>query len=183
MNGPWYKSSLIKKSDTLFEGIIYDENSVPLGNQEYNVNFGDSDLTWVTTAVYNCGSIRYYYDWIFVRRYVSIEPTINKIHEISVAPDIKPESCPNPLNIKSQGVFPAAILGTEDFDGTQVDPASVRLVGLAPAPSAIEDVATPFKPFTGKENVLDCNGDGPDGHIDLTWSSTLRKFSKQLSLL
>ncbi|HUW20871.1 MAG TPA: PASTA domain-containing protein, partial [Sedimentisphaerales bacterium] len=30
--------------------------------------------------------------------------------------DIKPGSCPNPLNVGSRGVIPAAVLGAEDFD-------------------------------------------------------------------
>ncbi|MHC4258556.1 MAG: right-handed parallel beta-helix repeat-containing protein [Planctomycetota bacterium] len=35
---------------------------------------------------------------------------------IPVAVDIKPQSCPNRLNVKSKGVFDVAILGTNDFD-------------------------------------------------------------------
>jgi len=75
--------------------------------------------------------------------------------------DIKPQSCPNPFNVKSKGVFPVAILGTEDFDVTQVDPASIRLEGVAPLRWALEDVATP------KEDDI-CNPAGEDGYTDLT---------------
>jgi hypothetical protein len=57
--------------------------------------------------------------------------------------DIKPESCPNPLNTKSQGVLPVAILGTADFDVNTIDAASIRLAGVAPVRSTVEDVATP----------------------------------------
>jgi len=41
--------------------------------------------------------------------------------------DIKPDSCVNPLNPKSQGVLPVAILGTESFDVKTIDPRSIRL--------------------------------------------------------
>jgi hypothetical protein len=83
--------------------------------------------------------------------------------------DIKPGSCPNPLNVKSKGVVPVAILGTEDFDVYQIDPASVRLEGAAPLRSALEDVATPLEPFTGKADCFeDCFVEGPDGYTDLT---------------
>ncbi|MFQ5803665.1 MAG: hypothetical protein ACE5JQ_12280 [Candidatus Methylomirabilales bacterium] len=83
--------------------------------------------------------------------------------------DIKPQSCPNPLNCKGKGVLPVAILGTADFDVTEVDPASVRLEGVPPLRSALEDVATPFDPFTGKEDCSDdCTDKGPDGFLDLT---------------
>lgn len=40
--------------------------------------------------------------------------------------DIKPQSCPNPINVKSRGVLPVAILGTAEFDVTTIDPASIR---------------------------------------------------------
>ena len=29
-------------------------------------------------------------------------------------------------------------------------------------------MATPFEPFTGKEDAYDCNEYGPDGYLDLT---------------
>lgn len=39
--------------------------------------------------------------------------------------DIKPGSDRNPINLKSKGVIPVAILTTDDFDATTVDPLSV----------------------------------------------------------
>ncbi len=87
---------------------------------------------------------------------------------IKVAVDIHPQSCPNPLNVGSQGVLPAAILGTATFDVTQMDVATVRLEGVPPLRSALEDVATPFVPFTGKKKDSDCTAEGPDGLLDLT---------------
>lgn len=90
--------------------------------------------------------------------------------EVVVYVDIKPGSCPNPLNLKSQGVLPVAILGTADLDVTKIDPASIRLVigetEVAPIRSSIEDVATPFTDeITSCES---CTDSGPDGHMDLT---------------
>jgi hypothetical protein len=46
--------------------------------------------------------------------------------EISVTVDIKPGSFPNSINPKSNGVIPVAILTTDTFDATTVDPLSVR---------------------------------------------------------
>jgi hypothetical protein len=40
--------------------------------------------------------------------------------------DIKPGSDANPINLKSKGVIPVAILMTEDFDALTVDADSVR---------------------------------------------------------
>ena len=89
----------------------------------------------------------------------------NGIVEITVAIDIKPGSCPNPLNIKSKGVLPVAILGTDDFDVTTIDPASIRLAGVAPIRSSIEDVSTPL---LEKQDECDCITEGKDGIDDLT---------------
>jgi hypothetical protein len=46
--------------------------------------------------------------------------------EIAVKIDIKPGSFPNSINPKSNGVIPGAILTTDTFDATTVDPLSVR---------------------------------------------------------
>ena len=40
--------------------------------------------------------------------------------------DIKPDSTPNSINPKSNAVIPVAILTTDTFDATTVDPLSVR---------------------------------------------------------
>jgi hypothetical protein len=45
---------------------------------------------------------------------------------IPVTLDIKPGSFPNSINPKSNGVIPVAILTTDTFDATTVDPLSVR---------------------------------------------------------
>jgi len=81
-----------------------------------------------------------------------------------VAVDIKPGSCPNPLNVKSSGVLPVAILGTADYDVTTIDPTSIRLAGVEPLRSGYEDVAAPL-PDT---NDCNCTTAGPDGYLDLT---------------
>jgi len=94
--------------------------------------------------------------------------TLIRDEVFDAAVDIKPQSCPNPLNGKSNGVLPVAVLGTVDFDVSQIDPASVRLEGVAPLRWSIEDVATPFEPFTGKEDRFDCTDYGADGFDDLT---------------
>lgn len=94
---------------------------------------------------------------------------------IPVAVDVHPQSCPNPLNVKSRGVFPAAIVGTDQFDVTQVDPTTVKLEGVSALRFALEDVTAPFTPVTGKQDCqADCAKSGPDGMTDLTL-----KFSTQ----
>jgi hypothetical protein len=82
-----------------------------------------------------------------------------------VAFDIKPQSCPNPLNIKNRGVLPAAILGAFNFDVSTLDTSSLRLNGVSPIRSNTEDVATPVPEGSDPCN---CTGEGPDGYPDLT---------------
>jgi hypothetical protein len=83
--------------------------------------------------------------------------------------DIKPASCPNPLNFVSKGVLPVAVLGTEDFDVTIIDPSTILLTvedvegGVAPIRWSYEDVATPF---IGE--LCDCHDLNGDGYMDLT---------------
>lgn len=91
--------------------------------------------------------------------------------------DIKPGTCPNPLNVKSKGVLPVAIMGTAAFDVTQVAPDTLRLElkngdangGIAPLQWAFTDVGEPYMPYMGKEDCeLDCAGCScPDEIMDL----------------
>jgi len=94
---------------------------------------------------------------------------------ITVPVDIKPGGCENPLNVKSKGVLPVAILGTADFDVTTIDRASIRMVtdpadtdGLAPIRSRVEDVATPPAAVPACPNTCSDAETGPDGYPDLT---------------
>jgi hypothetical protein len=89
--------------------------------------------------------------------------------EIEVPVYIKPGSCPNPLNIKSKGVLPVAILGTPDFDVNTIDVNSIILNGVTPIRSAYEDVTAP-----SELEPCDCESLDPDSFEDL-----VLKFDKQ----
>jgi hypothetical protein len=79
--------------------------------------------------------------------------------------DIKPTSCPNPINPASRGVLPVAILGDETLDVNEIDVSSVQLEGVSPERSSVEDVAAPVGEIVEE---CDCTTDGPDGFDDLT---------------
>jgi len=77
-----------------------------------------------------------------------LETVTGEIYQlVPVVVDIKPGSDTNPVNVKSRGVLPVALLGSEDFDVRTVDPASIRLAGVAPLRSAYEDVGAPGEPL------------------------------------
>jgi hypothetical protein len=82
---------------------------------------------------------------------------------LGVSFDIHPQSCPNPLNVRSRGVLPVAILGTDDFNVGDIDRSTLRLEGMAPKMMAFGDVATPFE-----GEPCDCHELGLDGYMDLT---------------
>jgi len=93
-----------------------------------------------------------------------------------VSVDIKPGSCPNPVNVKNKGVLPAAILGTAEFDVTTIDPASVKLAGVGAIRSSFEDVAT----LLADPNDCECTELGPDGFMDLTLKFTSQQILEAL---
>ena len=89
----------------------------------------------------------------------------NQIITISISVDIKPQSCPNPLNTKSKGVLPVAILGSQNLDVSSIDPGSVNLAGISPIRWSIDDVSSPV---LNSQNACDCTNEGADGFDDLT---------------
>ncbi|MFQ6009440.1 MAG: T9SS type A sorting domain-containing protein, partial [Candidatus Zixiibacteriota bacterium] len=142
---------------------------------------GDTDID---LAVAN-----YYSDNVSILYNLTYTPSDTLIIDL----DIKPGSCPNPLNIKHKGMYawtedketenpiaasmtspydtdkrgavvPVAILGTEDFDVADIDVATVELEGVGPIRWNYEDVATPVDDTT----ACACTTLGPDGFDDLT---------------
>jgi len=103
--------------------------------------------------------------------YGTVTATLTYDYTPVVQIDIKPTSCPNPFNVKSKGVLPVAILGTDELDVITIDPLTITLAGVAPLRSAYEDVATPV-PADAEQ--CDCTTEGPDGYLDLTL-----KFDRQ----
>lgn len=101
---------------------------------------------------------------------------------IDVAVDIKPTSCPNPINIGSKGVQPLAILGMSGFDVSKIDPTTVRLEGVSPLRWSLEDVATPYLPIVGKQGPLACNQLSGDGYMDLVFHFDSEALSAALKL-
>jgi hypothetical protein len=83
---------------------------------------------------------------------------------IEVAVDIKPQLCPNPLNVKSKGVFDVAVLGSYDFDVRDIDVSTITLEGVAPIRSRCKDETGPV--VAGQE--CECSPKKKDGFLDLT---------------
>ena len=116
--------------------------------------------------------------WIGARQYSGhrcfFDGIIDEVHIsnfagiIPVNIDIKPGSFPNAINLGSHGLIPVAILSSEDFDATTVNPETVRLAG--------QNVAV-----RGKGNKLmaheeDVNG---DGKVDLVVQLETQNFTPE----
>ncbi len=108
--------------------------------------------------------------------------------------DIKPGSCPNPLNCNSNGAVPIALVGSDSLDVTQVDLSSLQLCRKdgeggcvsplegPPGPhSTIDDVASPFD---GDSQDPDPNAccpyripprSGSDTSAGTSWRSSIRR--------
>ncbi|HEG43965.1 MAG TPA: DUF3466 family protein, partial [Phycisphaerales bacterium] len=142
----------------VFHAFLYNEDE---GMLDLN-NLIPSDSGWVLERAYDInfsGQIVGYGEIDGERRAFLMTPVT-----ITVAVDIKPGGCPNPVNVKSKGVLPVAILGSADFDTATIDPASIELAGVRPIRSSIEDVAGP----AAETSDCNCGEDGPDGIDDLT---------------
>jgi len=76
---------------------------------------------------------------------VTVTTTVSTIPQL----DIKPGSCSNPVNARSRGRLPVAIVGGSGFDVTEIDLSTIALVGaddearVYPVRSSVEDVAAP----------------------------------------
>ncbi|MHC4148287.1 MAG: LamG domain-containing protein, partial [Planctomycetota bacterium] len=153
-----------------------EENStvcVPLKRSEHSlllgVQTGDPHGNYMDGAI---DDVRIY------NRALSAEE-IEQIYEEGlpgVAVDIRPESCPNPLNLKSSGILPVAVLGAEDFDVYDIDPVSVRLAGVAAIRHGYEDAAGPVV----DGNECECTTEGSDGYDDLTLKFRTREIVREL---
>ncbi|MCH8913279.1 MAG: hypothetical protein IIA33_06880 [Planctomycetes bacterium] len=95
---------------------------------------------------------------------------------IEVPLDIKPGSCPNPMNTHSNGVVPVSVLGTDTFDASEIIISTVQIcradgVGSCVSPnegppgphSVLDDTGTPFE-----GELCSCHELAGDGLIDLS---------------
>ncbi len=86
---------------------------------------------------------------------------------VRVAMDIKPGSCPNPINTTQEGLVSVAILGTETFDVRKINTESLELTGVKAVQVEYEDVSSPYTgEFSGEKDQ--CTEGKLDEYVDLT---------------
>jgi hypothetical protein len=121
-------------------------------------------------VVYDNSVLVAYNTW---KRVVWMSKVTPPIVPLAVHLDVLPGSCTNPLNLRAAGdagdnpnkggVLPVAVLGTSDFDVSDIDVASLRLEGVPPLRHAYEDVGAP-----SGDDDCECGDQVPDGYMDLT---------------
>lgn len=122
------------------------------------------------TVVYDNSVLVAYNTWKGVVWMRKVTPPVSPL---AVHLDVLPGNCTNPLNLRAAGdagdnpnkggVLPVAVLGTSDFDVSDIDVASLQLEGITPLRHAYEDVAAP-----SGDDDCECGDQGPDGYMDLT---------------
>ena len=78
---------------------------------------------------------------------------ISSIMRVSI--DIKPGSFPNSINLSSEGVIPVAILSSETFDATTVNPATVSLAGAKVKMAGNSGKYLCHKEDVNRDNIID----------------------------
>jgi hypothetical protein len=104
--------------------------------------------------------------------------------------DIKPGSCQSPLNVRSQGVLPVAILGSDDIDVTTIDSGTILItregiegvVPVEPIRHNYDDVGTPSEGDPCVCDDLDEDDLNNDGITDLTLKFSVPELVEGLGL-
>ncbi len=102
------------------------------------------------------------YDWA-EPFFVTLPPI-----EIEVEIDIKPGSVPNSINLSSKGVVPVAVLTTDEFDASTVDPDTVFFAGASPVrwvECDVDDDGDLDMLFHFKTQDLELEEDSPDATL------------------
>ena len=163
-----------------------DEDLQGVPEENLALYYWDEDVNWWADVVTSCEGG--FYTRNFDENWLSITVCHlsdfallgKRVINLNLPVDINPTSCRNPLNVKDKGVMTVAILGTEEFDVTQFDPATVTLLDVYPLRWSYEDVATPYEPYVGKADAFDCTTEGADGYLDLVFHFDMQEIVAQL---
>jgi hypothetical protein len=165
------------KGSTQYWVVLKTDNSATQIQWKWN-NIGTTGLAYCNPPVGN--------PWIYYKGKTpafDIKGSAAVPDTFEVYIDIKPGSCPNPLNVKSKGVLPLAVLGTAEFDVSNIDPATIQLSRegvegeIFPLRWSYEDVGTPFE-----GELCGCHALNGDGIIDLSLKFDMQALVTTLKL-
>ncbi len=156
MSGKVYKAYIFLKADRARQVSLEVKRSPSIdggawegiANADFNVTTDWAEYSMIVVPKKN------YPDTAFIGVYMAQEigevwvDGVRLVTKTEVNVDIKPGSFPNHINLKSKGVISLAVLTTEEFDATAIDPLSVRF-GAGKAAECHE-----------KGHIKDVDGDG-----------------------
>jgi len=114
-------------------GTDFAVGGVPLGVDVTAFTPGYANPGNILTGIYGSGDL-------FSLKFYSSVPVQLKVLRPEMEIDIKPGSDMNPINLKSQGVVPVAILTTVQFDAKTIDPSTVQFADAKPIHWTLEDI-------------------------------------------
>lgn len=103
-------------------------------------------------------------------------PPVNKPLEVNV--DIKPQTCPNLLDVAETGYLVASIVGTTTYDISTIDLSTLKLNGVTPIRVNTDDLATPFP--APRWDCSSCTTAGKDGIRDIRMVFNAQQFISSL---
>ena len=163
----FFKDDALKINGTTFEpaGNIFAGVSVPglVGGSIPNGRLWDIK-NWDITSFLSVGSNNLNLTTGYLGDCLSLIVALIDlpVSDLKVPFDVKPTSCPNPLNVTEKGTLPTAILGLAGFDVSKIDVSTIKINGVSPKEWYLQDVATPFS------NICNtCTTAGSDGFMDL----------------
>jgi hypothetical protein len=137
-------------------------------------NFAMRELTWMRAFTFGNDGNMYVGEYDTGSRTVVISRVLRT--PVPVEVDIKPGSCPNPLNLNSKGKLPVAILGSQEVDVNTIDINSITLDGASAIKISYEDVNSPAV----DSNDCNCMTLGPDGYTDLNLNFKIQGIVDQI---
>jgi Tol biopolymer transport system component len=128
------------------QALLMTSDRNPDGNKHiFKINLDGTGIEQMTSGPYNDGGASYSvnaHELLYMRTPIDEGPSQLVIRRIvqAVEIDIKPGGTPNSINLKSKGKIPVAILTTDDFDASAVNPVTVEFAGASPLKWHLEDV-------------------------------------------
>jgi hypothetical protein len=148
--GELFTPSLTDRSESSGGGIAANFNPVDLTDSFYS--FSGISFSFTILDDPHLAGLPATFDGGIVAVQTQGEVVLD-VNGLDVLIDIKPGSVLNSINPRSRGVIPVAILTTEDFDATTVDPLSVEF-GTSGATEA-----------HNRGHIEDVDGDGDDDMV------------------
>ncbi|MBN1861233.1 MAG: LamG domain-containing protein [Candidatus Thermoplasmatota archaeon] len=133
--GSIYINGVLDNTDSITKEFLQSSDSPVIGTNHW----APGDGTWAPINGV-ADEVRLYKRALTAQEIYALYKQDMNMMDVSI--DIKPGEYPNMVNPFSLGKLPVAILTTQDFNASSVDPDSINFLGAAPLLWTMEDVDT-----------------------------------------